>query len=111
MSEDGLLTLSVTTDASGHVVIAVQGEIDLSTAVILQRAIVQTIESADCGTVIVDLGAVSFIDSSGLKALLIGRRDLAQHDIGLVVRNPQPQARRLFEVALGTDQFEEVPSA
>ena len=111
MSDDGLLaTLSVTTDAPDHqVVMAVQGEIDLSTAEMLKRAVLQSIDSVECKTVVVDLRGVSFIDSSGLKALLIGRRDLAQNNIRLVVRNPQPQARRLFEIAL--EKFEEVASA
>jgi anti-anti-sigma factor len=100
MSDDCVLaTLSVTMEASDHqVVIAVQGEIDVATAETLERAL-NAIDVIDCRTVVVDLSEVSFIDSSGLKALLTGRRDLARRDIGLVVRNPQPQARRLFEVS------------
>ena len=115
MSGDGVLaTLSVTMDTSDRqVVIAVSGEIDIGTVETLERALsaVDSIDSIGCTAVVVDLAEVSFIDSSGLKALLTGRRDLAQHDIRLVVRNPQPQARRLFEVALNGDGFEEVRGA
>jgi anti-anti-sigma factor len=98
-------------DASDQqVVIAVQGEVDAATADTLERALT-AINSIDCSAVVVDLAEVSFIDSSGLKVLLIGRRDLARHDVGLFIRNPQPQARRLFEVALNGDQFEEARGA
>jgi anti-sigma B factor antagonist len=112
MSDDGVFAvLSVAIDRSDHqVVIALQGEIDAATAETLERAL-NAIDSTDCRTVVVDLAEVSFIDWCGLKPLLISRRELARHDIGLVVRNPQPQARRLFEVALDGDQFEEAHSA
>jgi anti-anti-sigma factor len=112
MSDDGeCAALSVTMDTSDHqVVITVQGEIDAATAETLERAL-NAIDSIDCTTVVVDLAEVSFIDSSGLKTLLIGRRDLSRHDIRLAVRNPQPQARRLFDIALNGDQFEEARSA
>jgi anti-sigma B factor antagonist len=112
MSDDGVFaTVCAATETSDHqVVIAVRGEIDAATVETLVRAL-NAIDSADCTTVVVDLAEVSFIDSSGLNALLIGRRALARHDIGLVVRNPQPQARRLFDVALGGVSLEDVASA
>ena len=112
MLDDGVSpTLSVSMDTSDHqVVIALQGEIDVATALTLERAL-NAIDSSDCRTVVVDLSSVSFIDSSGLNALLIGRRDLAPHHVELVVRNPQPQAKRLFEVALRGEQLEQVASS
>jgi len=112
MSQDGVfVTLSVTTEASGsHVAIAVQGEIDAATADTLKRAL-DAVESTDCRTVIVDLAQVSFMDSSGLQALLVGRRELARHDIELLLRNPQPQAQRLFQIALGGKRLEELSIA
>ena len=112
MSDDGVFaTVSVVADTSDHqVLIAVRGEIDAATVDTLERAL-NAIFSTDCTAVIVDLAEVSFIDWSGLKALLIARRALSRHDIRLVVRNPQPQARRLFEVALGGEPLEDGPSA
>jgi|SRR5215203_3307984 len=111
MSDDGVATLSITMDASDHqVLIAVQGEIDAATAETLQRAL-SAIDSLDCSTVVVDLAEVTFIDSSGLHALLIGHRDLARNDVRLVVCNPQPQAQRLFEIALGGAQLEDLARA
>jgi anti-anti-sigma factor len=113
MSDKGMLaTLAVAIDASNAqiVVIAVQGELDAATAETLERAL-GVIDSGDCCTVVIDLAGMSFIDSAGLKALLNGRRVLAHHDIGLVIRDPQPQARRLFEIALGDERFDEVTIA
>jgi anti-sigma B factor antagonist len=111
MSNDGVATLSITMDTSDHqVVIAVKGEIDAATADTLERALTAT-HSITCRTVVVDLAEVSFIDSSGLHALLIGRRDLARDDVRLVICNPQPQAQRLFDIALRGAQFHSLTGA
>jgi len=111
LSDDGVATLSITIDASDRqVVVSVQGELDAATAEPLERALA-AIDSIDCDTVVVDMAEVSFIDSSGLQALLNGRHDLARHDVGLVICNPQGQARRLFEVALAAAQFESLTLA
>jgi anti-anti-sigma factor len=111
MSDDVVLpSLSVTVDATDdRVVIAVKGEIDIATVEKLDQALA-AIDILRCRTVVVDLAGVSFIDSTGLRALLVGRQALSRHDIRLVVCNPQPQARRLFHIALKGEPLAEVPS-
>jgi anti-sigma B factor antagonist len=88
------------------VVIDVEGELDIATAGKLQTALT-TIAAVDGTRIVVDLAGVSFIDVRGLRALLIGRRELARRHIGIVVRNPRPQARRLFDLAGNGDLLDD----
>jgi anti-sigma B factor antagonist len=59
-------------DADGRVVLAVAGEVDLSTAPELHRELDRLVD-AGAGTVVADLTAVTFLDSTGLSALVAGR--------------------------------------
>lgn len=52
----------------------VAGEIDLSNVDALQAEVATALEASDTGVVVVDLADVSFLDSSGISALLKGRR-------------------------------------
>lgn len=73
------------------------GELDLATAPILGQAF-DTIHNRDDNTIIVvDLTEVSFIDSSGLHALL--RIDAACEGDQLRVINGSPAVERLLDVA------------
>jgi anti-anti-sigma factor len=75
------------------------------------RSALEAIEPTDSARVVVDLERVAFIDSSGLLVLLQGREWLAERNMRLVVRNPRPQARRLFDLGLCGDRLEEVLDA
>ncbi len=70
----------------GHWVVAVQGEIDLATVGTLEAYL-----NGVSGSVILDLGAVTFIDSMGLTLLLRATKN------GLAVREVSPQVRRLLD--------------
>lgn len=99
--------LSITIDTSNHeLVLGINGEMDAATADTVRSAM-EAVDQADCDRVVIDLEHVTFIDSRGLLALLQGRDRLSQRHIRLLIRNPQPQARRLFDLALNGDQFEQ----
>lgn len=67
------LTISNRELSNGWVVLAVEGEVDLATVEDLQAAIDAVL--ADTGDhVVVDLTASSFMDSTGLKALVMSHR-------------------------------------
>jgi anti-anti-sigma factor len=103
-------TLSITIDTSNHdLVLAIDGEMDAFTGDTVRSAL-EAVDQTDSDRVVVDLEHVTFIDSSGLLALLEGRDRLAQRHIRLLIRNPQQQARRLFDLALNGDRFEEAHS-
>lgn len=51
-------------------VVAVSGEVDTDTAPILSKAIIDYVDQAGRGPCILDLTAVTFLDSAGLTVLL-----------------------------------------
>jgi anti-sigma B factor antagonist len=93
---DGALTLSVD-HTGGNADVTASGEIDIHTCGQLEAALLGL---ADEGAAIVtlDLGAVAFIDSSGLRALVVGHKALEERGGALVVVNPSSMAARLLEV-------------
>jgi stage II sporulation protein AA (anti-sigma F factor antagonist) len=82
----------------GTMVIVVAGEVDLSNAGRLTETL-DNAASSNPRALVLDLGGVTFIDSSGLHALLgaSGRVPSVR------IRRPSRQVRRLLEVA-GLDQ-------
>ena len=77
-----------TTPGSDRFVITVSGEVDLATSPDLDTAIIAAIESK-AGSVVVDLTDVSFMDSSGLGAIVRGLKRCreADKDLDLVITN------------------------
>lgn len=95
----GLVLLDLTTsDHLGWRLVAASGEIDIASAPALDAALAEAADDAD-GPVAVDLRAVTFMDSSGLRSLLTARRRLAEDGRALgLVCGPGP-VRRVLEVA------------
>ena len=77
------------------VVMTIEGEIDLSNCDDLERSIRRACAS-DEDELVLDLSGVSFIDSSGLRALYRG----SGNGTGVRLRNPPPLVRRLLEIAM-----------
>ena len=93
---NGQLTLDVTQhDAAAE--ITATGEVDIHTCAQLEEALLRLAEDGVV-TVTLDLGAVAFIDSSGLRALVVGHKALEERGGALVVANPSSMAARLLEV-------------
>ncbi len=92
----GALTLSVEKhDATAD--ITASGEIDIHTCTQLEEALVRLAHDG-VATVTLDLGEVAFIDSSGLRALVVGHKALEERGGTLMVTNPSSMAARLLEV-------------
>jgi anti-sigma B factor antagonist len=80
-----------------------EGEIDAGNAPQLQRPLLAYAERCD-GEVVIDCGALDFIDSSGLRVLVdVARRN----ERTLVLVDLAPRCRRVFEVA-GLDSIFEL---
>jgi anti-sigma B factor antagonist len=105
LDESAILSITIET-SNRELVLGINGEMDAATADVVRSAM-EAVGQADSDRVVVDLEHVTFIDSRGLLALLQGRDRLAERHIRLLIRNPQPQARRLFDLALKVDQFEQ----
>ncbi len=69
----------------------------MATAPGLTQAIGATPDATE--RVVVDLSEVSFLDSSGLNALVRGQRGLAKREVGFRIVSPADQVvRRVFEI-------------
>ncbi|HEX7166421.1 MAG TPA: STAS domain-containing protein [Acidimicrobiales bacterium] len=84
----------------GVAVLRVTGELDAATAPTLDEYVRRVeAEQQVLDEIVVDIGDVTFIDSSGLSVLVAAHKRLRREDTGLVVANPSSQARRVFEIA------------
>jgi anti-anti-sigma factor len=81
-------------DERGVVIAAVAGEIDISTVAPLRERLYELADNG--GTLIVDLNRVTFIDSTGLGALVGAALRTAEHGGSLYAVCAQPQPRRLL---------------
>jgi anti-anti-sigma factor len=86
-----------------YAVLHVRGDVDLATAPKLQAAL----EELDTGAVVVDLTEVTFLDSSGLSALVQARKRLTEGPTGATFRLvvARPSIRRVLEVTGLTQVF------
>jgi anti-sigma B factor antagonist len=85
-------------------VVALAGELDMSTAPELEEAIRSCAEAAD--ELILDLSGLTFMDSSGLRAILGGERFCSEHRCKCLVAEEVPrQVKDLFEIAGVLDHF------
>ena len=77
-----------TTPGSERYVLTVSGEVDLATSPELDAAIIGAIESGT-SSVVIDLTDVSFMDSSGLGAIVRGLKRCreSEKDLDLVITN------------------------
>ena len=78
--------------------VAVSGEIDLQTAPELEAALSEACAAGR--TIELDLHEVSFIDSTGIRAILAAKASCAQHEVELLmVPSRHPAPRRVFELS------------
>jgi anti-sigma B factor antagonist len=89
----------------GTAIVAVQGEIDFSNADELARCLCAAVADGAPVTVRVDLERASFIDSTGLGALLEGYRAAVESGIRYTVVNPTDGFRRVLAVTGLTGLF------
>ncbi len=99
--EPGSLSTRIQIDEMGRAVVHATGDIDIATSPSLHEALARALEETPA--VVVDLGAVGFIDSSGLSALVWGYREAQQRGGALTIQRPSQMARRLLDITgLGT---------
>ena len=85
----------------GVATLRLNGEIDLTTAEQLGEAIIHEIKRDDVAAVLLDLDHVTFLDSTGIAALVKGRRAADQHGKRIAVTNAHGLVRRVLD-ATGT---------
>jgi stage II sporulation protein AA (anti-sigma F factor antagonist) len=103
MREASSGSLKVSVEHAGAVsMVRVEGEIDLDNADQLATAL-RSADAEDRPWVVLDLLGVPFMDSSGLKALLVASAELGDR-LSLVLSPGAPVAR-LLEIAEVRDRF------
>lgn len=97
-SDDDLLRVDVTKDGDGFT-ITICGEIDLSNDHDLVCAARLALSSARCATLTLDLAGVTFMDCSGLTALLTINSACEQRSAVLTITNANSSVRQLVKLA------------
>ena len=83
----------------------VHGEIDLATAASMVVALADVVAEAGSRRIVVDVGGVTFVDSTGLKALIGAQIDLTAQR-RLTLRNIPPHLQRVLEITSTVDLFD-----
>ncbi len=89
----------------GSAVVTVLGEIDFTNADEVSRGIEDAVSRWSPPAVRVDLRSATFIDSTGLGALIAGYRAATENDVRFVVINPSTGLRRVLAVTGLCDLF------
>lgn len=88
-----------------RVILSLRGELDLTSAPIFEREL-QAAESAKPERLVIDLSGLEFMDSTGLRALLLARERSQQDGFGLSLRRGPRQVQRVLELTKTADAFE-----
>jgi anti-sigma B factor antagonist len=89
----------------GAAVVTVEGEIDFSNADELASCVRDAVTEWSPPIVRVDLRAATFIDSTGLGALIEGYRAATEVEARFLVVDPSPAFRRVLDVTGLSDFF------
>jgi anti-sigma B factor antagonist len=92
-------------DGNNVIVLTPLGRLDITTAWQFRLKLQECI-SKQSGHVVVNLGQVNFIDSSGLTSLVAGMRDADKVKGSFRICNVHPEAKLVFEVTMMDTVFE-----
>lgn len=90
--------VSTIEQVDGAAVVTLRGEVDAHTAPTLRLELRSLIEEAEATTVVIDLSAVTFLDSSVLGALVGALRRLRERQGQLRIVPPLTSAARILEL-------------
>lgn len=94
-------------DRAGTTVILARGALDLVGA----PRLLQAVPTNGVQRVVIDLSAVSFMDSSGLRALLEARQTSLDAGASFAIARPSEAVQRVLELVDLTAEFEIVEDA
>lgn len=97
---------------NGNVVVAIRGDVDIATAAELRNRLTDAVEGHRA--VVVDLGEVGFMDSTGLGVLVALHTRAVKLGGNLVIARPQKIVRnalRLVQVDTVIDVYESLDAA
>src|SRR5690242_6864737 len=97
---------------NGHVVVAVRGDVDIATAAELRNRLTNAVDAHRA--VVVDLGEVGFMDSTGLGVLVALHARAVAREGTFVIARPQKIVRnalRLVQVDTVIDVYDSLDDA
>jgi stage II sporulation protein AA (anti-sigma F factor antagonist) len=87
------------TRRAGSAELALAGELDMSATFRLEPAIDRLIASGDVSELVLDLGGLHFIDSSGIGLLLTTHDRSREADVRMSIRPGRPETQRVLRLA------------
>ena len=102
-SSIGRLSIQTSVRGDRHIV-ALNGELDLASAPMLEATLAEAC-AAGVREVVLDMGRVEFIDSSGLNAIMRGKRLCEMHECGYCLTPAQRPTQGMFEAAGVVDRI------
>jgi anti-anti-sigma factor len=92
------LSIDVSRPAPDTVRVAAIGEVDMATAHVLRDALLRELREQAPAVLDVDLAGVTFLDCSGINALVAVRNVAVQAERHVRVTDPQPIVRWLLDL-------------
>jgi anti-sigma B factor antagonist len=93
---------------NGRAIVRLQGELDLATAPLLEKAI-EGIDP-DSSIVVLDLQGLNFIDSTGLRTFLAAKERVCERGGELAVTRGSPQVQRLLALTRADEHLHVITS-
>jgi anti-sigma B factor antagonist len=103
------LSVEIAESPDGTVIVTLAGEFDLSVETLFAQAVTNDVVLAGHSSVVLDLAAVTFLDSSGIRALLVARRRALACGTRLVLRRPSPPVQRVLTLTGLSERLEIAP--
>lgn len=100
----GQLLIETKTEGN-EVVLSLQGELDLTSAPVFERE-ARAAEATNPAKLVLDLSGLEFMDSTGLRALLLARGRAQADSHRLVLRRGPRQVQRVLELTKTVDAFD-----
>lgn len=85
---------------------ALSGELDMAATFRLEPELERVTQQPGVEALVVDMGAVDFVDSAGLGLLLATNERLRAAQIRFVLANPSRSVRRVLELTGAADSLE-----
>jgi anti-sigma B factor antagonist len=99
------MQISVQTSGANETTLVISGELDVATAAEVRSAGEQAVADGS-QSLVVDLEAVTFLDSSGLGALIALRNASLAAQRSFSLRRPSPRVNKVLELSGLTDVFD-----
>lgn len=87
-------------------VLSLSGELDIASAPTFEQAVAELDPVQKSPRLVLDLSELTFMDSTGLRALLLARQEADESGRELVLRAGPRQVQRVFELSGTIDRFQ-----